>query len=305
MPSEWTDSFDGRILVSWTGSDGKTYYPNEVAKLKTGMTLTANWKNCWYRGSVEDSYWEVIADGRLMIYAVGGGGAGASCSAGLLTGGGGGAGRTRILTIPVRKGDLVEWELGAGGEPLEMTGGTSNGGDGGETVVTLNGLEILRAEGGKGGMEPKSNGSSGGPYTGFGGQGWGSGGTSNIPRWMKDGEYLLGITKDVKGGDGSTVAPNIESNVGKGHLGGDTKNKLGYDTAWMGGSGGGASGLYVKFGSTTYMSKGGDGGYISGDSILEFTAPGDGKYGGGGGSGVGTEGGSGGKGFVILAFYSA
>lgn len=303
-PVDWLDMFDGSILTSWTGSDGKTYYPNESAKLKTGMTMTANWKNCWYRGSIEDSYWEVIADGRLMIYAVGGGGAGASCKAGLLTGGGGGAGRTRILTISVRKGDLVEWDLGAGGEPLKMEGGTSNGGDGGETVVTLNGLEILRAEGGKGGMEPKSNGSAGGPFTGYGGQGWGSGGTSNIPRWMKDGEYLLGVTKDVKGGDGSTVAPNIEANVGKGYYGGDTKNELGYDTAWMGGSGGGASGLYVRFGSTVYMSKGGDGGYISGDSISEFTPPGDGKYGGGGGSGVGTEGGSGGKGFVILAFYS-
>ena len=145
----------------------------------------------------------------------------------------------------------------------------------------------------------------GGPYTGLGGQGWGSGGTSNVPQWVKDGEYLTGITVDVKGGDGSTVAPNTEENVGKGHYGGDTKNAAGNTVAWMGGSGGGASGLNVRVGTTRYTSVGGDGGYVSGDRFDEIVAPESGTRGGGGGSGPYAVGGAGGDGFVLLVFYSA
>lgn len=303
MPSGWLDASDGSLLVSWKGSDGKVYYPNEGAKLKNGMTLTASWKTCWYRGSAEDSYWEVIGDGRLMVYAVGGGGSGASCKNGFMPGGAGGAGRTRILTIPVRKGDIIEWIIGKGGEPNTVGNQMGSGNDGEETIVTQNRLEILRAEGGKGGKTTPEK-PVGGPYTGIGGQGWGSGGTSNVPQWHKDGKYLTGVTVDVKGGDGSTVAPNTKDNVGKGHYGGDTLNAVGTTVAWMGGSGGGASGLKVKVGANTFYSKGGNGGYIYGSKFDEIVAPGDGLRGGGGGSGPYALGGAGGDGFILLIFYS-
>ena len=123
-------------------------------------------------------------------------------------------------------------------------------------------------------------------------------------QWAKDGKYLTGVTVDVKGGDGSTVAPNTKDNVGKGHYGGDTLNAVGTTVAWMGGSGGGASGLKVKVGANTFYSKGGNGGYIYGSKFDEIVAPGDGLRGGGGGSGPYALGGAGGDGFILLIFYS-
>lgn len=304
MPSEWEEYTGGQLLVSWQGSDGKTYYPGELVKLTSGMTLTANWKKCLFRISSEDSYWDAIGYGRLMIYAVGGGGAGASCARDttIHVGGGGGAGYTRLITIPVRQGDEISWTIGAGGKP-DSSGKTRNGGNGGETVVSLNGLEILRAEGGSGGKAPNVD-DTGGPYTAYGGQGWGSGGTSDIPKWVEDGEILPGVTIDIKGGDGATTLPNTSDYIGKGHYGGDTLSATGKTVPWMGGSGGGASGLHIRLGSSTLISRGGNGGYISGTTYSDVEPPGSGTLGGGGGSGPNATGGAGGSGVVILAFYS-
>lgn len=305
MPSDWEEYQYSANLANWHGSDGKVYYPGDIVRIDSGTVLTAAWNFPEYTISETDDSTTIDFEGRVVIYAVGGGGSGASCrDYALLVGGGGGAGRTRIQTMQVTSGMKISWTIGAGGESVDPgsgDGGVSDGADGEDTVISINGIEAFRAEGGKGGKKPNEK-PSGGPYSGMGGTGWGSGGTSNIPKWIENGQYIIDATVDVKGGDGESPAPNLDTNGGAGQYGGIVKNKLGLDAAFMGGSGGGASGLRVSFVGSIFQSRGGDGGYLM-DSTDTITKPRAGYRGGGGGSGPYSNGAVGGNGIVIILKY--
>lgn len=296
MPPEWGEYQYSSSLARWNGSDGKVYYPGDIARVSSGTTLSAEWDDPEYTISDTDGSTTMDFDGRVTIYAVGGGGAGASSgSYAILVGGGGGAGRTRIQTLRLSEGTKISWTIGAGGAGSSSA---SDGEDGEDTIVSIDGFEAIRAEGGKGGKRPKDK-PYGGPSSGMGGTGWGSGGTTNIPKYTdEDGQVVVDSTMDAKGGDGEVLSPNLATNAGRGQYGGIMKGEVG-DTAFMGGSGGGASGFRVTFPGLAYSSVGGNGGYIV-DTYENVISPKDGKNGGGGGSGPKSPGGAGGRGIVVI-----
>jgi len=83
--------------------------------------------------------------GPVHIFAVGGGGGG--------SGSGGGSGFHNITTVYLARGDVLNVTIGAGGkEKWRTTSGTiMYGNDGSDSIVSLNGIVILKADGGRAG----------------------------------------------------------------------------------------------------------------------------------------------------------
>lgn len=311
-PQDWSKYAKGSVMLRWSGSDGNVYYPGDVARLESGMVLTAEWGNPITKVFEDDGFFDIPSGAtRVLVYLVGGGGAGASSMAAFWVGGAGGAGRTKSVSLSVKPGQTLSWTIGKGGKPNGVSTSAdnfqTNGGDGSESIVYLDGFKILSAEGGKGGRRFASGYRWSGTATGLGGNGWGSGGSTYIPTEddIADDPYS---TSNTKGGDGNVEAPNTSDNAGKGQYGGITiETAYNEEEAYVGGAGGGASGLNVSTVYGTYASKGGDGGYL-GSKDTDRIEPGDGIYGGGGGSGPGGRGGdhlggSGGDGLIVFFVY--
>ena len=257
-----------------------------------------------------------------------------------ISGGGGGAGALRSQKFILNSTDRISWEIGAGGSRGKNAYGPdnpsgvypSNGGNGGKTKISVSNRYIeLVANGGAGGSvggqgqyestdvmaRKKFIGGTGGRTVNSGGQGGSC--TSEVP-WIT---YPQINNTPTDGSDGS--GPTYDTtDVGPG-AGGPTYIKTEYYspasaniyTVFTGGGGGAASDFDMILPlnyqtSARYRSKGGDGGYYTGDNSK--TPCGDGLIGGGGGSGpcghtVGAgidprDVGQGGAGAIVLIFYN-
>lgn len=207
----------------------------------------------------------------MEVFGVGGGGGG---NQGYSAYGGGGAGGgycAIVSNVAISPGNIVSVSIGAGGLG---TGWVNN--DGGSTIVSLNGIQILVATGGKAG-----NGKNGGN----GGSGGGAGAaTTGAGAW--------GGSNGDKGG---SIASGGTGGTGQGWS--TYYNGIPY-------AGGGSGGSYNS-GSYAGATAGGGG---SGGPI--GTPGGGGAYGTGGGGGGGgydlgsyPAGGNGGSGVVVLKLY--
>lgn len=215
----------------------------------------------------------------MDVTAVGGGGGGGGYNQssrydGAGAGGGGGYVSTKLDVVCADKS--LKIVLGSWGSGSHYAGGNvSSGGNGGNTLLQIDGVSVLTANGGKGGA-----GGSSGPTAGGSGNGWGGNG----------GRYessASGSNYAEAGGSGSGYIFN-DSNLGR---------------AGGGGGGGGFSGngaidAKAKSGGLPYGGKGGtQDGTPSG-------ADGSGPGGGGGGAGGSNgNGGAGGSGQMYLRFH--
>lgn len=82
-----------------------------------------------------------------IVYAWGGGGSGAKAAAGFGAASGGGGGGAVHGRYRLRRGQTISYSVGVGAPPA--TSGLGN--PGGDTILSINGREVLRAGGGQGG----------------------------------------------------------------------------------------------------------------------------------------------------------
>lgn len=145
-----------------------------------------------------------------LLLVSGGGGGGGGINASGAVGGGGGSGWPIRCQLPVTPGDVVAITIGAGGiGGVGLAGSSGNGSagtNGGDTVVTVNGVEAIRIPGGGAGggcgtvNSPTatygrssfgtygSSGSGANPFGGGGGAGY-CGGLSGV-RWSSVQSHL-------------------------------------------------------------------------------------------------------------------
>ena len=173
-------------------------------------------------------------------------------------GGGGGAGTIIPLTLRLARGDELAITIGAGGEPEDVTGSSfttiADSGAGGDTSISLNGVEILRAAGGAGGRTGLAdpidelldgsdlhasfnvgNGGGGAIVPSEAGE-WASGRTANPPTSWEFAHADPPVGHRRRGGDGTRLAAS-------GHwiIGGNTESEAITSGTWhaYAGSGGG------------------------------------------------------------------
>lgn len=330
LPDEWVkaDVQPGMVFTGWTDKDGNMFNVGSLRIWDEDTILYAVWRGAlaiypiYQEGSTGKELTLNVPLGatRAMAFIVGGGGGAGGASNRTAankvyyTGGGGGAGEA--LELPEREvvpylngtGDVMTIYVGAGGAGgHNATGGqgSSNGEDGKGTYILIksysNGVLVnsfgwgSEARGGQGGTAAETYGTSGGAAGKL---------------YYSGGECL---SDNITGGDGSTAAPNIEANVGRGGKGIMEESSLtGAQYPNQGGNGGGASAFRYRFrdddgnwypvGGGYYESKGGNG-Y---DHVLDSSST-DGVMGGGGGSGKSSEdsyAGDGGDGIALIVFYA-
>src|SRR6185369_16924138 len=231
----------------------------------------------------------------IKVWAIGagGGGAGSTNSDGT-SGGGGGAGGVAYSQLAVTGGQTLVYSLGSSG-----IGGTdtANGGNGGNTSITISGT-ILRGNGGNGGNFNSGSSAAGGT---------GTGGTANY-----SGGTGAGASGDTGGGGGGGLNSGNGTAIGPaGGTGGSISDMSGlfaalttlsYPTVSAGvGGGAGSTNIDAMNGTsaTGFGSGGGGSGYYGGNG-------GNGYFGGGGGGAAGytavnMRGGNGGAGVIIIS----
>lgn len=152
---------------------------------------------------------DVIAD----IFAFGAGGGGASVSGfGSGGGGGGAAGYSRRL-LPARS--LLAWTAGSGGTAVGSPGNDVAGVKGADTTVSLNGVLLGTAQGGRGGLtaglaaRSLATGFQVNRYGGGAGEAGEFGGTSDSARGGGSGGFndMFGAVAPGNGGDPTSSIP--------------------------------------------------------------------------------------------------
>jgi hypothetical protein len=299
-----TTSFVAFCNITKTGAG--TLTATGVANLgrNTGITFPSTLFGIAYGGSVGSSTpgsFTVPSNfsGSSMLVAYGGGGGGAKRSATTGSAGGGGAGALAVLSNPsVSAGQIIYFQIGAGG-----AGGVgASGGSGGNATESWMNISSntsppssasgVFAAGGSGAFLASTTGANGGGFTvgTFGATG-GNGGSGT------------GVTTAGSGGGGS--APRMFTAITTGYAG---------RTGASGNSGGGGGGGYGGIGGLASTTTGGLGGLNSlGAQASGGTAgnPGsNGTSGGGGGGGGGATTGTAGAGgtsffspdFVVTEF---
>jgi hypothetical protein len=232
---------------------------------------------------------------RIIIFACAGGGGGSGNSSSSRNGGGGGGSGACVINFlcDVISGETINVTIGSGGSGGV---GASNGGNGGDTIIwgSISG-ELVRLEGGKGGITTSDN-------FGIGGNG---GFTFTIT--INDETYIIGdgvggilgnvFLNGAQGGNGGIYIFNLprRGDPGKKFFGrfngGNGGNAVGNN---CGGGGGGAS----------WWGPGGNGGNggSHGGNAMYYGAGGGGS---GGGYGIGNRnGGAGGSGFVRIIYFA-
>ena len=281
-----------------------------------GPTLSTNF--------FESRTWIAPQDGIVIVRGMGAGGGGARSSTSA-TGGYSGSWGCKI--VRVKKGDTISVAIGAGGYGRSNTDG--NGGPGGNTVITIGGVQYI-AYGGPGGVAlatgPRPNGPS--PSAN-----WDFGAASVRPGWVASGQTGgAGVDILAQGNNATTSASTLYSGGGgtgaPGHDGGGGgamslgRSGLGsgpsnpavtfdasqgeWGISFYGGSGnsepGGMGGN--GGGGGTNGGAAGNGGNGGGGGANGSNPAGEGGIGGGGGGVGGGYGGNGGKGFAHLKFYA-
>lgn len=286
-----------------------------------GSTLATNF--------FQSRTWTAPQDGIVIVRAMGAGGGGAKGPVST----GGYSGSWGCKTVRVKKGATIGVVIGAGGSGRTLSVG--NGIAGGDTIITINGVQYI-AYGGPGGVAGATGPLPDGPSPSAN---WDFGANSVKPGWVDSG-VTGGAGVDILAqgnnattsasfnysGGGGTGAPGI-SYFGGGAMP-ESKTALGDTTApqsfdashgeWgisfyggngsagsagiRGGNGGGGGG---NAGSTGAGGGHGGGGGASGTTNGQG---GSGGFGGGGGATVVstsmTSGGHGGQGFAHLKFYT-
>ena len=287
-----------------------------------GPTLSTNF--------FESRTWIAPQDGIVIVRGMGagGGGAGGGVRSAPATGGYSGSWGCKI--VRVKKGDTISVAIGAGGIGRKSTDG--NGGPGGNTVITIGGVQYI-AYGGPGGVAGGTKAPPNGPSHSAN---WDFGAASVKPGWVSGG-YTGGAGVDILaqgnnattsdsvdlsggGGTGSPstalsgggAMPGSRSALGSGiaNPGVDFDASQGeWGISFYGGGGGSPSARGGNGGGGGGVSSGiaGPGGNGGGGGASGSSPAGDGGIGGGGGGvggGNGGWGGSGGQGFAHLKFYA-
>lgn len=270
-----------------------------------GPTLATNF--------FESRTWTAPQDGIVIVRGMGAGGGGA------YQGTGGYSGSWGAKIVRVKKGDAINVAIGAGG--------VSNGGAGGNTTITISGVDYI-AYGGPGGVNGATVAPPNGPAPS---SNWDFGAASVKPGWVDSTTPTGGAGVDIlaqgnnattsasvaSSGGGGTGGPSVGMTGGGAMPGG--KSALGsgitFDASqgeWgvsfyggsSGGNGGGGSG--GNSGPGGGGGNGGGGGSSSSGSGYGGAGGygGNGGIGGGGGGGGTGYGGAGGHGFAHLKFFA-
>jgi hypothetical protein len=267
------------IVLNSDGTVSKVSISTRITKLEEGPSTPYNGSNSQY-----DTYSWTVEDGitELSVVCIGGGGGGGG-NRDRYAGGGAGLGH---ITMDVTPGDVIEYQVGAGGEGGYWrnvgAGGAVLAKDGGDTwLKNGSGTKVVSGGGGEAGGEGQSEDSyngHGGTYTGDGGGSGGDGGNQEV----------------VNPGEAGAGGGGAGGYAGNGGAGGDGEASTDADrdgdsaATDSGGSGGGAAD------TKTYPSSGnenGGGGGGGGTGILGKGSDGaggetemEGGYGGGAGS---------------------
>lgn len=264
----------------------------------------------------ESRTWTAPQDGIVIVRGMGAGGGGARAASAPKTGTGGYSGSWGCKIVRVKKGDTISVAIGAGGIGRINTDG--NGTAGGNTIITINGVQYI-AYGGPGGVynatAPLPNGPSPSANWDFGADsvkpGWAANcitGGAGVDILAQGNNATTSDSVNMSGG-GGTGSPS-QGRVGGGAMPGG-KSALGsgpsvpvvsfdasqgeWGISFYGGSGGGGNG-----GGGDGAAMGGNGGGGSGSSGLSH----GGLGGGGGACDANVGGGRGGQGFAHLKFFA-
>lgn len=163
---------------------------------------------------------DVMAD----LFAFGAGGGGASVSGfGSGGGGGGSAGYSRLL-VPARS--VLSWTTGSGGTSVGYPGSDVAGVDGADTTVSLNGVLLGTAQGGRGGetsgaaARSFATGFQVNRYGGGGGEAGEFGGTSGSSRGGGSGGFKDMFGAVASGDGGASTPPSLPTPAPPGAGGG-------------------------------------------------------------------------------------
>lgn len=277
-----------------------------------GPTLATNF--------FESRTWTAPQDGIVIVRGMGAGGGGTRGTS--ATGGYSGSWGCKI--VRVKKGDTISVAIGAGGSGSSPAG---NGTAGGNTIITINGVQYI-AYGGPGGVAGATGPLPNGPAPSAN---WDFGAASVKPGWIAPGATGGAGVDILAQGNNATTSASSDSSGGGG---------TGWSSPGMGGGGampGGKSALGTgpanpaitfdasqgEWGISFYGGGGGSGSYGGGNggggggynTTYNGGPGGNGggggsgsSYGGaggiGGGGGSGSTGGPGGQGYAHLKFFA-
>ncbi len=281
------------------GTNDKTLTTNREGITIVYADVTQGWVASSGINSGDRGLDPVTYTAEYLVVAGGGSGGGSN------NGGGGGAGG--LLTnfggtaITLFTGSVYTATVGAGGAAV---GHSTNGNDGGNSVLSGDNVTTITAIGGGGGANANNGGRDGGSgggggYIGSGGSGTSGQGNDGGTSSTSGGEY------GAAGGGGAGAAGSAGSNSAGGNGGNGLANSITGASVTYAGGGGGSAGT-----TDTSSGQGGSGGGGEATAGGTATAGTNGLGGGGGGKGK-TPGnsGAGGSGVVILrvptASYSA
>jgi hypothetical protein len=201
-----------------------------------------------------------------------------------------------MITFP--KGKTVHVEIGSGG--AGVTNG--QGAKGGDTFITLDGVEVSRAKGGGGGSIPNArtniDGGSGGGACHWNLNGTSKGGLPTIRQGNKGGDVTGDGTNSAgAGGGGAGTAGQGITLVGGGNGGAGLASFITGVSVVYSGGGGGVSQTQSASGG---LGGGGQSGQLGGGA--QPGQNGSTNIGGGGGASQTQKAGNGGSGFVCIAY---
>ena len=253
-----------------------------------GPTLSTNF--------FESRTWVAPQDGIVIVRGMGAGGGGAR---GATSATGGYSGSWGCKIVRVKKGDTVSVAIGAGGAAPSSIG---NGTAGGDTVITIDGVQYI-AYGGPGGVFGGASAPPNGPSPSAN---WDFGAASVKPGRVPGGGSTGGAGVDILAQGNNATTSDSTPYSGGGGTGSKSVAQVG-GGAMPGGksalNSGPASPAVVfdasqgEWGISFY---GGGGGVYGGNGGNGGGGGGGGGYGGNGGGG----GGNGGQGFAHLKFYA-
>ena len=283
-----------------------------------GPTLATNF--------FESRTWIAPQDGIVIVRGMGAGGGGARHN---VSATGGYSGSWGCKIVRVKKGDTISVAIGAGGIGRKANDGNGNGTAGGDTIITINGVQYI-AYGGLGGVAGAAGPLPNGPSPSGS---WDFGADSVKPGWGTPDIHTGGAGVDILAqGDNATTSDSVSQSGGGGTgsksvglvSGGAMsggKSALGsgpvnpavvfdasqgeWGISFYGGSGGPSGGYGGNGGGGGGGGAGGgNGGNGGGGGGGAGYSGGSGGIGGGGGSTRDGSGGSGGQGFAHLKFYA-
>lgn len=243
-----------------------------------GPTLATNF--------FESRTWTAPQDGIVIVRGMGAGGGGARAASSPYTGTGGYSGSWGCKIVRVKKGDTISVAIGAGGVGGQLA--DSNGKVGGNTIITIKGVQYI-AYGGPGGVFGGTKAHPNGPSPSTN---WDFGAASVKPGWVSGG-VTGGAGVDILAqGNNATTSDSVAASGG-----GGTGSKS------IGTIGGGA----MPGGKSAAGSDPTNPGIVfdasQGEWGISFYGGNGGGIGGGGGGGI-SAGGNGGQGFAHLKFYA-